>query len=972
MTDVSPSSFDRFFEEVHGYPPFPWQSRLARDVAERGRFPATLDLPTGTGKTSVIDIAVFGLAVQLARGGERSLPYRLGFVVDRRTVVDQSHQRAAQLAEKLAAARGDSATARVAKALRRLSMDGGRPLHVAVLRGAIPRDDSWARTPTQPTVLLSTVDQVGSRLFFRGYGVSQGMRPIHAGLLGNDLLLVLDEVHLARPFCDTLRMLETYYEDRVGQMLPRRFQVVELSATHHNIGDGQPFRLDEADYAHPVLQARLSAPKPTDLRRVSVKGDEGERVETLATRMTEAAAHAAVAGNAVGVVVNRVAGARSIHQRLQRRIAAGKLDAEVWLLTGRMRPLDRQDLEQRVRARLGAGRSRDVQGSSVILVSTQCIEAGADLDFDVLLTECASLDALRQRFGRLNRLGQAPGASGAVFARSDIDKPDPVYGNAAGYTWAYLSSLQKVDLGLEALAIPQGDDLTQLLAPSTTSPILLPAHLESWSQTSPPPEPDPAVGLWLHGADEQSPREISVVWREDITVNELDRIGAESQSPVDGVRERLEACPPLSSEAVSIPIWAARAWLCRKHGAESELSDIDREQTAARDEASSVEGRFVVVWRGEACDVAGADALRPGDVIVVPAAYGGLTAGSWDPASTDVVEDLAERAHIHQRGRALLRADPTLSWCNATDVPKPTGDEADDPRSETEALDAFLKDAGANADKPWLRDIACQLRIELSRSPGPRRIVVANADGRECYVLVSRVRQQRWTEFTSAEVAADGDAPSLLGRPVTLREHLDGVARLARRYAAACGLSEFLCDDLELAAKLHDYGKEDPRFQQMLHQGSEYRALTAPEPLAKSAIAARDRRSREQARERARYPAGTRHELLSLALLEQSEKYRHRAHDWDLVLHLVASHHGHCRPFAPVEPTSHSMDVHTTLGDERLSAPTAHGLARIDSGVSDRYFDLVDRYGCHGLAWLESILRLADHRQSELEERGES
>ncbi len=65
-----------------------------------------------------------------------------------------------------------------------------------------------------------------------------------------------------------------------------------------------------------------------------------------------------------------------------------------------------------------------------------------------------------------------------ILIRKDALKvDDPLYGAALGKTWAYLSSLEKVDFGLDRFRMPPKKDLPDLLPPVERAPVLLPAHL---------------------------------------------------------------------------------------------------------------------------------------------------------------------------------------------------------------------------------------------------------------------------------------------------------------------------------------------------------------------------------------------------------------------------------------------------------------------------------------------------------------
>lgn len=948
MTPVlKPELFPAFFEACHGYLPFPWQVRLLHRVLEEG-WPSCLTLPTASGKTSILDVGVFALALQATLPPEkRTMPRRIALVVDRRVVVDDAAARARCIRSRLLAPGQSFVLAQMAEALR--SLGGETPLEVSVLRGGIYRDERWARTPTQPTILLSTVDQIGSRLCHRGYGLSSGAWPIHAGMLSHDTLVVLDEAHCSRPFLETLSAFESFMS-RAEQPIPAKFGVVAMTATPDP--SATPFGLGAEDRVHPVLKERLEAQKPAQLV-TSKKGEEG-----FVDALLESLRPMLEPGRTIGVVVNRVGTARRLLKALQATQHAPKkgLPIETILLTGRCRAHDRDALLLTYRDRLAAGRDRQLASGkpALVAVATQCIEVGADLDFDGLVTECAPLDSLRQRFGRLDRLGKLGRTPAAIVARPEQSepakdtKPDPIYGAALASTWAWLKTKAAeghVDMGVKALEplLPaQGEEMAVLCAPSPQAPILFPAYLDLWAQTFPEPVPSPEVGVFLHGPDRGEP-EVSLVWRAD-----LEGLDASLWTEAVGL------CPPSSAECLTVRLSTARKWLAAEGGTEEH--DLEGPPASEADPAAhSI--RPALRWRGpEDSSVAlSTSDIRVGDVLVVPASYGGCDAFGWDPESDAPVMDIGDQVHLVSRRVAVLRLTATLkpTWDGAAAVFSPLADlGVEHPDDADEILQAALQAASTAQSPAWLVDAAAAL-------VGDRKRILAPHPAGGLVVTASR-------RINPDVCDSDGEGAesSLAAGPVSLDRHLEQVAAKVVSFATACGLSPALVKDLRLAALAHDLGKADPRFQSWLYGGSRLAALQGG-LVAKSARLPLGPAAQHAARLRAGYPAGARHELHSARLLESAPDLLTSASDPELVLHLIESHHGRCRPFAPVVTDPDPVEVAVEILGHAMKVSSTTRLESVDSGAAERFWRLIRRYGWWGLSYLEAILRLSDHRASE-------
>lgn len=582
----------------------------------------------------------------------------------------------------------------------------------------------------------------------------------------------------------------------------------------------------------------------------------------------------------------------------------------------------------------------------MFVVATQCIEVGANLDFDGLVTEVASMDALEQRFGRLDRDGKHGPTHAAIVAQKDqVAKKyeDVLYGAAMAATWGWLNAhLTKqtreeilpaegkkkpktrkvkeefVEMGVLALrgALAATDDRAALAMPARKAPVLMPAHVDLLSQTSPEPAVSPDASVYLHGPEAGAP-DVQVVWRADL-----------GEGP-KGWRDMVAMCPPSAAEALAVPISAVRRWLAEEDGG-GDVADIEGEA----DGPGKVKGtmRTVLQWRG-AEESTLSESVRPGMTIVVPSEYGGCDKWGWNPESAEGVNDVGDAVKLRM-GRPMLRLHEELAkqW-GYVELAKRLR-EAEPP----EFADILNT---AEAVEPWV----CKT-VEKLRAPKRKAI--------------GHPKREEWAALVGRAVFDQNGAGSSYGygREVGLEVHLKGCAAKAQAFAG--GLPPKLRNTVERAAALHDIGKADPRFQAWLRGGN---PVKLDELIAKSKGSGQNRAAMESARKMAGYPKGARHELMSAAMLARDAKEADDI-DFELLLHLVASHHGRCRPFAPVVEDVEPVEVR--YGGWR--AGSNHGLERVGSGVSERFWRLTSRYGWYGLAYLEAVLRLADQRESEAEQ----
>ena len=338
-------------------------------------------------------------------------------------------------------------------------------------------------------------------------------------------------------------------------------------------------------------------------------------------------------------------------------------------------------------------------------------------------------------------------------------------------------------------------------------------------------------------------------------------------------------------------------------------------------------------------------------MIVVRSDFGGCDDYGWNPASTEPVIDVADRAD--RRGRPIIRLRPelltTVRNYHPDLAPAIEGliAMADADQDEIPAAHAFRKALPPVDDHPlpFLRNLR---RL----ADGCTAVSYPSADGRPVITLSVRGGGHRGDEGVL-------ESSTGAGKRIGLWVHQRAVAARAAEFARNLRLPQPLTAAVVRAAEWHDNGKQDPRFQAMLYQRP-LRAHGDDPLLAKSGMDPADRAAFRRARIMAGYPDGMRHEALSARIAQAISDEAD-----DLVIHLIATHHGRGRPLLPPVDDPDPQQVTVTIDGTTTQLLTDQ---TVDWDAPSRFAYLNNIHGRWRLALLETIVRLADIWCSEREE----
>lgn len=900
--------------------PFSWQEEVLDHICEHGVWPERINAPTGSGKSSVVDIHLFANALA-AVGAAPRVPRRLCVTVGRRALVDNQVDRAYKILECMEKALADESgesdiLRRVDEALQsfqtRNDKQGNDPFEVGHIRGELSNRTLPVTDISACAIIAATPDMYGSRALFRGYGSTKAARPRETALLAMDTVMVLDEAHMNRQLLHTTQRIAQLQKREVNLGVPT-LQVVETTATPSTedsesttlgvdieaLDKPNDKELHRRVYSHKELMLHPIDKwdgKPGNAATVNAAVDAIKKF--LAHREASEGSEEA---HTIGCIVNHVRTAIAIKEALVKNKVLEKAK-EVQLLVGRMRPYDLENLQAEHSGLFTTEGDKSVK----VVVATQTLEVGIDVDFADLVTELAPASSLVQRFGRVNRLGRRKDSKVVVIEPASGDS---VKKDAPPYKAVDLSNAYAWLEALNGAENPSVNPAAMVKNPPVqSSPERLLYQRPEWpdllefSRTDENPYDEPDLDLWLHDSLDAETAMGGVIVRDNLPSN------------TSAAMEILKTSYFAPSDRETFP---ANLKILQ------EILDYQDEHGVKPRKFLYRQGE-ISLWQDADHGAESSQSLAPGDVLL-------LDMGSVPFTNQGIA--VTQRELPSKKDE--LKAVPFL-------------DDA-----ELYVAELYVYEKCADREKHFREYLG------LSPEEAAELLDSQSTDGKK--MIASELSTEAeggqeviawYAEVTGKESVEGSDIAQelVLAAPVLLDDHQNDVAERTRQLAENLGLAPEFSEALELAAKYHDEGKRDLRFQQML--GADPDA----EALAKSGH--RSVAEAYRARSRSALPRGWRHEQLSALMVAASpEKVgEHR----DLVLRIIGCSHGHGR-FAFAHDAGFLLKEGYLPEETDYEALKEQATRLFNVGYWDNLMEQTSRtYGPYATAYLEAVERAAD------------
>jgi CRISPR-associated endonuclease/helicase Cas3 len=916
-----------------------WAARKYASILAAGRnpaavggdFPEIVAVPTGSGKSVVMIEHVFACSVFSGH------PARLVLTAPRRNLVDQHVTDICDVQSALGSSAASPLMRRVRDTLtaRRVTFIDANTASprasfiVATLRGGThgERHSEWMNDPNACAIIVATIQSAVSTVIARSYIIPLRAHSTAAGLLGVGTHIVVDEAHLSRQAVSTLRSVARMVNTAsIESGIPHGLWVTEMTATpSDDMALASAIRLTHSDVSGngSHIGKTLTAAKMISVRTV----DDSSKTEGANIRAT-AMADAAVdmlndlrkreVGGTVAVVVNVVKEAYAVADLLR---ASGHT---VLTLTGRMRSSDRQALFDMYPGALTGG------GDVEFIVSTQVIEVGIDADFAGMVTALCSADALVQRIGRDNRHGNRDYCPVVVIVPENLDTSS-MFGRT--YT------PQDVKAALEWVndrIMNDNGSVSPYTVYASDVPVRRPNRevIETYRRSD-------AMRVFLTCDQAPSVYDDPEFWiSEDLVPDTQSRIILRRASDavaksLDDQVSLLETVRPRDGEAWTISSSDAEKIIRRLL---KEIKDVDASKRAVRAVGvRAASGRYRQIVLSE--DGKTANTVEPNSretplnvsdlmsntVIVwtnggkVPLIEGGMDTGDGTVVGGVVsVNGKGRTRHVDEG--ALLNGGCVLF---GTEIPEPDTSDI------------------AYARERWTgrREMEARYWSAVRRKVGD--------DGAYVTLSLNSDNQPIWAVSVPWK-SADDDVKSTeteSTEPVLLSSHRRDVADTCEALSSNLGVPPIIGDGIRDAGLYHDDGKSHIGFQRYLAKGFPNEKIPVEVAVAKAPNNFRLPKTVIG------LPAGWRHEQLSAA---------------------IAAHELRDEPHRALSTVLAGL----THGFGRLSFP--HGWASLMSGensfnVEDIFTDgtwdewviaLNNAYGPWHLAWMEAVVRAADHHVS--------